>query len=204
MAQLNSPGVSVTVTDESFYSTAAPGTVPLIVVASAENKQKASATGTADGTTQANAGQVYLLTSQRELVETFGTPIFKTDINNNPIHAGELNEYGLQAAYSYLGVSNRAYVVRADLNLDQLNAVATQPTGNPVDGTYWLDTSSTRFGIFEWNSLPATSTGGQTFTNKAPIVITTSDKLKTPSTPAEGPTNSIGAVATTQLLQLIT
>ena len=50
MATLQSPGVNVSVIDESFYTPAAPGTVPLIFVASATNKSNASGTGTALGT----------------------------------------------------------------------------------------------------------------------------------------------------------
>ena len=132
MAQLSSPGVSVEVIDESFYTSAAPGTVPLIVVASQEGKQNGAGTGTAPGTLKANAGKVYLLTSQKDLADTFGTPKFITDSNNNPIHAGEQNEYGLEAAYSFLGVSNRAYVVRADLDLGQLTGTADAPHGAPA------------------------------------------------------------------------
>lgn len=176
MAQLSSPGVSVTVIDESFYTPAAPGTVPLIIVASEESKQNGAGTGTAPGTLKANAGQVYLMTSQKDLSDTFGTPIFKTDANNNPIHAGEQNEYGLQAAYSLLGVSNRAYVVRADLDLAQLDASATAPAGDPNNGDYWFDVSNTKFGVFQWNGAPATS-GGQTFTVQYPTVITDPNKL---------------------------
>jgi len=172
MAQLSSPGVSVSVIDESFYTPSAAGTVPLIVVATAQDKATGSATGTAPGTLQANAGKVYLMTSQKDLSDTFGTPVFKTDANNNPIHAGEQNEFGLQAAYSYLGVSNRAYVVRADVNLNQLAPTATEPKGKPADGTYWLDTANTAWGLFEWNSSPANITGGQTFGVKFPLVIT--------------------------------
>ena len=119
---LTSPGVQVSVVDESFYTPAEPGTVPMIFVATAENKTNGAGTGIAPGTTAANAGKPYLLTSQRDLTETFGDPIFYTDNNNNPIHAGELNEYGLQAAYSLLGVSNRAWVVRADVDLGALQA----------------------------------------------------------------------------------
>jgi hypothetical protein len=171
MAQLSSPGVSVSVIDESFYTPAAPGTVPLIVIATAENKLNSAATGTAPGTLAANAGQVYLMTSQKDLGDTFGTPIFKTDANNNPIHAGERNEYGLQAAYSLLGVSNRAYVVRADCDLGQLDPTATAPNGDPADGTYWFDVSSTTFGIFEWNATT------KKFTNKLPIVIFEATKV---------------------------
>jgi hypothetical protein len=177
MAQLSSPGVAVTVIDESFYTPAAPGTTPLIIVASAESKQNGAGTGTAPGTLAANAGNVYLLTSQKDLSDTFGTPVFKTDANNNPVHAGEQNEYGLQAAYSYLGVSNRAYVVRADINLAMLDPLADAPAGEPDDGTYWFDTANTKFGIFEWNAAPASVTGGQTFSVKYPTVVTDTAKV---------------------------
>jgi hypothetical protein len=189
MAQLSSPGVAVSVIDESFYTPAAPGTVPLIIVASAENKQNGSGTGTAPGTLKANAGQVYLLTSQKDLADTFGDPVFKTDANNNPVHAGEQNEYGLQAAYSLLGVSNRAFVVRADLDLDQLTAQSEAPSAEPNNGTYWLDTANSHWGIFEWNGAAATTTGGQTFTNKVPLVITTASQVDLGT---GGPKSTIG------------
>jgi Phage tail sheath C-terminal domain len=177
MAQLNSPGVAVTVIDESFYAPAAPSTVPFILVASEENKKNAANTGIATGTLKANAGKAYLITSQRDLAETFGTPIFKTDANSNPIHAGEQNEYGLQAAYSLLGVSNRAYVVRADIDLKALNARAEAPTAEPESGTYWLDTANSSWGIFEWNNAPRSNKLGQKFTAKTPIVITDTAKV---------------------------
>ena len=174
---LTSPGVQVSVIDESFYTPAEPGTVPMIFVASAQDKLNGAGTGTAAGTTKANAGKPYLLTSQRDLTETFGDPTFIPDSNNNPVHAGELNEYGLQAAYSMLGVSNRAYVVRADIDLNELKASATAPAAAPADGTSWFDTQTSTFGIFEWNSNSATTTGGQTFSNKVPTVITDVTKL---------------------------
>ncbi len=174
---LVSPGVQVSVIDESFYTPAEPGTVPMIFVASAQDKTNSSGTGTAQGTTAATAGKVYLMTSQRELAETFGDPVFKTDANNNPINGGETNEYGLQAAYSYLGVANRAYVVRAGVDMGQLEATATAPAANPESGTYWFDTASSKFGIFEWNGASATTTGGQSFTNKVPHVITSATLL---------------------------
>ena len=177
MANLVSPGVQVSVIDESFYTPAEPGTTPMIFVATAQDKANASGTGTARGTTKANAGVPFLLTSQRDLSETFGDPIFYTDNNNNPIHGGELNEYGLQTAYSYLGVSNRAWVVRADIDTNQLKASATAPAANPADGTYWFDTQVSRVGIFEWNGNAVTATGGQTFTNKNATVITDNTKL---------------------------
>ena len=114
---LTSPGVQVTVIDESFYTPAEPGTVPMLFVVSAQDKTNGSGTGTASATTKANAGKPFLVTSQRELTELFGDPTFYVDSNNNPLHGNELNEYGLQAAYSYLGAANRAFVTRADLNI---------------------------------------------------------------------------------------
>ena len=80
---LVSPGVQVSVVDESFYTPAEPGTLPMIFVVSAANKKNGAGTATAQGTMAKNAGVPYLLTSQRDLVDTFGDPIFKTDNNNN-------------------------------------------------------------------------------------------------------------------------
>ena len=202
MAQLSSPGVSVTVIDESFYTPAAPGTTPLIIVASAENKENGSGTGTAPGTLKSNAGKVYLLTSQKDLSDTFGTPIFKTDANNNPVHAGEQNEYGLEAAYSFLGVSNRAYVVRADLDLGQLNASADAPTSPPADGTYWFDTADTKLGIFEWNGAAATVTDGQSFISQNVTVIT--DSTQTTGSSNYAPLASVGSVGDYALVAVTT
>ena len=172
MAQLSSPGVSVSVVDESFYTPAAPGTVPLIIVASQQDKQNSAGTGIAPGTLETNAGKVYLLTSQADLGSTFGIPYFQTDEGNNPVHAGEINEYGLQAAYSFLGVSNQAYVVRANVDTKQLIGTATSPEGLPVDGTWWLDTSASNLGVFEWNSNPASTADGQTFHHQKVTIIT--------------------------------
>jgi len=210
---LVSPGVQVSVIDESFYTPAEPGTTPMIFVASAANKTNAAGTGTAPGTLAANAGTPYLLTSQRDLADTFGDPIFKTDNNNNPIHGGELNEYGLQAAYSYLGVANRAWVVRADVDLAELAATSVAPAANPADGTYWLDTSNSLWGIQEWNGATVLN-GGQVFTNKVPYVITDSTELTntgslvTNGYSGEIPVSSVGSVgsyavvATTTLLRV--
>ena len=201
---LTSPGVEVQVIDESFYTPAEPGTVPIIFVATGENKLNGAGTGIAPGTTKANAGKPYLLTSQRELVDTFGDPSFYVDNNNNPIHGGEQNEYGLQAAYSYLGVSNRAYVVRADVDLNAINASATATTANPADGTYWLDTANSRYGIFEWNgsAVSVSNTTGQSFTNKTPVVIT--DSTKVVGSGDYTPKSSVGSIGDYALVVLTT
>lgn len=208
MAQLSSPGVSVTVEDESFYTSAGAGTIPLIFVASASNKLNGSKTGIAPGTLAKNDGKVYLLTSQKDLIDTFGTPVFKTDTSNNPIHAGEQNEYGLQAAYSYLGVSNRAYVARASVDLEQLNGQTTIPGGVPADGTVWLETHSTQWGLFSWNSALQNVPSGQTFTNIVPLVITDVTKVLNFAAGDYTPKASIGSsgnyaiVAVSSLIKL--
>jgi hypothetical protein len=183
MATLNSPGVQVSVIDESFYTPSAPGTVPMLFVATQEDKTNPSGT-TALGTTAANAGKVWLITSQRDLTDTFGTPLFYTDSSGNPLHGNELNEYGLQAAYSALGVSSRAYVVRADMDLASLVPTSTEPVGSPVAGTYWVDTAASVFGIKEWNS------STQAFTVKTPIVL--DDASPSASFNGSAPNTSIG------------
>lgn len=148
---LISPGIEVSVINESAYVSADNGTVPLIILATAENKEQPSNAGTAQGTTAATAGDTYLITSQRDLITTFGTPTFYQSSSGTMLHGYELNEYGLQAAYSYLGVSNRAYILRADVDLSELAATSVEPAGDPADGTYWLNTGSSTWGLREFN-----------------------------------------------------
>ena len=88
---LTSPGVEVTIIDESQYLPAAIGSVPLVVIATAQNKANASGTGVAVGTTAANAGKLYQVTSQRDLVNLYGTPFFYTTTAGTPIQGYELN-----------------------------------------------------------------------------------------------------------------
>ena len=91
--------------------------------------------------------------------------MFPTDASGNPRHGDEQNEYGLQAAYSLLGVTSRAYVVRADLDLGQLTPSSSLPEGDPVNGTYWVDTDSSKYGVKEWNQTT------RKFTLKTPLFL---------------------------------
>jgi hypothetical protein len=192
---LTSPGVEVTVIDESFYTPAEPGTTPLIVVATAQDKTNAAGTGVASATTAANAGSAFKVTSQKELVDLFGVPNFEKTASNTPIHGSELNEYGLLAAYSLLGVSNAAFIVRADMDLGQLEGTAEAPGANPPDGTWWINTGSTSWGIQEWNSAAISTTGGQKFASKEPIVLTDDDAAKISNNAPLGSVGSIGDYA---------
>jgi phage tail sheath protein FI len=151
MATLVSPGVSISVSDESFYAAAGAGSVPLIVIATAQDKKAPDGTSTASYTTSATAGKLYQITSQRELLQNFGNPVFKTS-GSTPLHGSEQNEYGLMAAYSFLGIANRAYVLRADIDLNELDASSTAPTKAPANGAYWLDSTLTSWGLKRYES----------------------------------------------------
>lgn len=179
---LISPGVEVTVIDESQYTPTAAGTIAYVLVASAENKQTPSG-ALAAYTTKSTANKLQVITSQRDLVQKFGTPTFQVDANDNPIHGDERNEYGLLAAYSALGVSNRVYVQRADVDLDQLEGTGIRPTGTPTDGTYWLDLGNTNWGVYEWGF------GGNLFGLRDPLVITDVDQLN-----SGVPLSSVGSI----------
>jgi len=163
---LTSPGVEVSVINESFYVPSDAGTTPLFIVASGQDKTNGAGDGTAAGTQTANANTAYLISSQRELTETFGDPKFYTDASGNPLHGYELNEWGLQAAYSFLGVANRAFVLRANVDTSDLVGSATAPTADPTDASYWFDLASSNYGLFEWSQT------NQTFTAITPILIT--------------------------------
>jgi hypothetical protein len=184
---LTSPGVEVSVINESFYVPADAGTTPLLIVTTAQDKLNGAGTGTAAGTTSANANTVYLISSQRELTETFGDPTFYTDASGNPINGYELNEYGLQAAYSFLGVANRAFVLRANVDLSSLAGSATAPTAAPSNGTYWFDIASTVPGLFEWDR------ANQVFNTITPIYITSTSDLVGEVSTGE-PKTSIGSI----------
>lgn len=147
---LVSPGTSVTVTDESYYATAGVGTVPLIIIGTHEYKALPSGGGVAEGTLPENANKLYPITSQRELLQTFGNPIFYKK-NGTSVHGYELNEFGLHAAYQYLGIANRAYVIRAAIDYAQLMPKATAPRGEAKHGTNWLDTANNTWGIYEYS-----------------------------------------------------
>ena len=185
---LVSPGVEVTVIDESQYIPSAVNTVPYFLIATAQNKVSSDGVTVAAGTLAANANKTYLITSQRDLAATFGVPFFYQTTTGTAINGYELNEYGLLAAYSALGITNRCYVQRANIDLSELTASLVRPTGNPNDGDYWLDTSTSVWGIQEWNQTT------NTFTVKTPIVITDTADVVGYSAGNFTPLASIGSI----------
>jgi hypothetical protein len=161
---LISPGVQVSIIDQSQYTSTAAGSVAYVLVATGQDKLTPSGT-VATGTTMVNAEKLVTVTSQRDLVNLFGNPNFELDAAGNPVNGSEINEYGLLAAYSALGVTNVLYVQRANVNLSQLEGTSIRPTGTPADGLYWLDLTNTNWGIYVWSE-------EEGFTYTIPTVIT--------------------------------
>ena len=195
MATLVSPGVNVSVVDESAYGAPGAGTVPLLLVTTRQDKTDptgSEADGIAAQTKSANAGKVVKVTSQRELTQFFGNPTF-TKSGTAVVQGSETSEYGLMAAYSYLGQGNQAYVVRANLSLGQLEATTTAPTSAYATANgLWLDTDASRYGIHEWSAT------NSTWENKLPTVEINATGAQatvdgatnhTPSTAASAATN---------------
>jgi len=182
MAILVSPGQSITVTDMSAYVSSAAGTVPLVIMATAQDKTAPDGTA-AYGTSMTNAGKLQSFTSQRELSAAMGYATFKQSSSGTPLNGDETNEYGLLAAYSALGAANSLYAIRADIDLDQLKATSVRPDSPPANGTYWLDLAHTSWGINEWDA-----TAG-TFTVQTPTIITDAGDLS-----GSTPKSSIGKI----------
>lgn len=186
---LLSPGVQVSVIDQSNYTPAAASSVPFILLATAQNKVSGAGVGIAPGTLKANANKLYIMTSQRDLLSTFGVPFFYNTTAGTPINGYELNEYGLLAGYSALGATNIAYVMRADIDLSALTATLARPIGAPANGTYWLDTTNSDWGINEWNQTTSA------FVDKIPSVITDVGNLESDTTVPLASYGSIGNYA---------
>lgn len=117
---LVSAGVSVTVTDESFFIPASAPTVPLIFIATADEKVQPDGTSPAQGTYEYNV--IRTVTSLKQSTELYGVPRFLKDDTNPsaPVqhHGDARNEYGVFALNQFLGIGNKAYVARANVNLN--------------------------------------------------------------------------------------
>jgi hypothetical protein len=132
---LLSPGVQVTVTDKSQYVGTQAPTVPLFFVATKYGKMRPNSNLVATGTIE--AGVPRLITSLRESLQSYGVPIFHRDAYDQPNHGDCRNEYGLLALNQYLSLGNRAYVIRANIDLDDsqenLQYLWQQATAKVVD-----------------------------------------------------------------------
>jgi hypothetical protein len=115
MASLVSPGVSVTVTNNSFFIPSTAPTVPLIFLATGANKVQTDGITAAAGTYEYNV--IRPISSLTQSLQMYGIPNFLTDASGNSYYGDARNEYGLFALNQYLGIGNLAYVIRANVNL---------------------------------------------------------------------------------------
>lgn len=161
MANLVSPGVSVTITDESFFIPAAAATVPLFFIATADEKKRADGITDAAGTFEHNV--IRTVTSLKQSTELYGIPKFLEDTAGNPLHGDVRNEYGLFALNQYLGIGNLAYVVRANVNLnDNLVDIRAAWDVKMQESAYVLENLINAY-LNEWNvSNGFVQTAGQT------------------------------------------
>lgn len=138
MATLVSPGVSVTVTDESFFIPASASTVPIFFIATADQKVQPDGVSEAAGTHE--FGVVRTVTSLAQSLQLYGVPRFLEDSAGNQLHGDARNEYGLFALNQFLGVGNMAYVVRANVNLnDDLTDLRTMWDSALQSASYVLE-----------------------------------------------------------------
>ena len=158
---------TITFTDETMTTSGVSTEIPLYVIATASNKLKDASADVALGTTSEMSNKLLTLTSQREVLDTFGVPFFVTE--NGTVKQGDVrNEYSLYALYDGMGVTDVAYAIRADIDLSQLEPTTVEPVGKPDKLKYWLDLNNTSFGL-------AVSNGGviasRSWTNISDIII---------------------------------
>ena len=165
MATLISPGVSVSVINESFFFPVSATTVPLIFLATRAGKTQTDGVTAAAGTLE--HGVVRTVTSQSQSLQLFGVPYFQNDISGNEFHGDARNEYGLLALNSFLGIGNRAYVVRANVDLDDSPETFIS-LGTPAAGTPSL------VGIGNGTMTGITATSSQVKPQTISVTFTTS------------------------------
>ena len=173
---LVSPGISITVNDQSQYVNSNVGSVPLVILATQENKTYNGST--AVGTIKENAGKLLAFTSQRDLVTQMGTPTFQVSSGGTPVNGSELNEYGLLTAYSALGLGNQCFAIRADVDLTHLVGTSVRPIGDPANLDLWLDTVNTEFGLYELDR------AARGFSGMTPDIITNKNYVFNDTPPA--------------------
>lgn len=168
---LISPGVSVSVTDDTAYASGTSTSVPLFIIGTQKNKTTPSGS-VASGTLSSNTNKMYNITSQAELVSTYGTPVFYSN-EGTALNGYELNEYGLHAAYQFLATNSSCFVLNSSIDYSQLIPLAAEPTAPAIGGTYWLDAVNSKFGIFVSNGGTNKISGWDSVT---PTVIVTNSQ----------------------------
>jgi hypothetical protein len=116
MSTLISPGVDVQVSDDAFYPLAQASGVPLLFIATGDEKLQADGVTPAIGTFE--SGVLRTVTSIKQALQLYGIPEYLTSASGQPFHGDCRNEYGLDALLKVLDVADLAYVIRANVNLN--------------------------------------------------------------------------------------
>lgn len=177
---LISPGVQITVIDQTTGTPSPAGSIPMLFIATVQDKaiNRLDSSGivtVADATRKQNAHKVYFISSRTELLNLFGDPVYDVQ-QGSVVMDSELHEFGLLTAYKLLGQTNGMYIVRADVDLAQLQPSSTEPTVDPANNTWWLDTTATKWGIFESDGNPVP---GFAFKEKIPLIYYKDDDADT-------------------------
>lgn len=151
MTNLISPGVDVAILNDDFYVSGSAATVPLIFIATADEKTQADGVTPALGTYENNV--LRTVTSIKQAVELYGIPKFHTSADGQPHHGDARNEYGLDALAKALEVGRRAYVIRANVNLnDNLADLKDLWDAKTADAGEYLNTLASDW-IAQYNAL---------------------------------------------------
>lgn len=116
MTTLVSPGVQTQIIDQSFFVPGRQSSVPLFFIATADEKFQEDGITPAQGTYE--SGVVRAVTSVSQALQLYGIPKFYTSADGLAHHGDARNEYGLDGLIKYLEVANLAYVIRANVNLN--------------------------------------------------------------------------------------
>ena len=141
----------MSLTDDSLTPSIGATDIPLYFIATRENKVLDETTNKiAPATMKSVANELMVFNSPKTVIDSFGIPYFEE--NNGTINQdSEVNEWGLFGLYDVLGITNTAYVVRADIDLAQLDSSASAPTSKAKNGTKWFDLSQSSMGYFRAN-----------------------------------------------------
>ncbi len=182
MALLVTPGVSVTLIDETFYIPAQATAVPVIFGVTADEKTYFDSNEQDDfpalGTYESH--KIRPITSISQSIELYGVPKFYTQTiggTTYPLHGDSRNEYGLAALNYYLGLGSLAYFIRANINTDDSRSkLLSLWTDKITQAATRIQTDATTF-LTNYNNLNGTTRASLTDTEAWPIVEDALDDL---------------------------
>lgn len=182
MALLVTPGVSVTLIDETFYIPAQATAVPVIFGVTADEKTYFDSNSQDDlpalGTYEFH--KIRPITSISQSIQLYGVPKFYTQTiggTTYPLHGDSRNEYGLATLNYYLGLGSLAYFIRANVNTDDSRAKLLAMWEDKIgQAATRIQADATTF-LTNYNNLHGTSRVSLTDAEVWPIVEDALDDL---------------------------